>query len=142
MPYNFQVVVDTRDALTLADWWAETLGWVVEETDESFIDSMITQGYATADQTTEHRGRRVWKGAAAIQHPDDSGPERRRILFQDVPEPKTVKNRLHLDIRTPDADAGRAALEQRGATYVDSASQGPHRWHVMRDPEGNEFCVS
>ena len=142
MAYTFQVAVDAADALTLADWWAETLGWVVEETDESFIDRMIAEGYASEDDTVEHRGRRVWRGAAAIQHPDDSGPQRRRVLFQDVPEPKSVKNRMHLDVHTPDPDAVRAQLERRGARYVDTRSQGPDHWHVMLDPEGNEFCVA
>ena len=141
MAYTIQVAVDTADALTLADWWAETLGWAVEETDEAFIDRMFAEGYAGEGDVVVRHGRRVWKGSAAIQHPDDTGPERRRIIFQDVPEHKVVKNRVHLDFQTPDADAARAELERRGARYVRTGSQGPHHWHVMLDPEGNEFCV-
>ena len=66
------------------------------------------------------------------------------MLFQRVPEAKTVKNRMHLDVRIGDDDLEtvRAALEARGATYLHTASQGPHSWITMTDPEGNEFCVS
>ncbi len=142
-PRSVQVVVDCRDALTLADWWAETLGWSVEQTDESFIRSMLEQGHASQDDTTTHHGRLVWRGASAITPTPDDGPERFRVLFMDVPEPKSTKNRLHLDVRCGAAgkDAVRAELEARGASYLRTGQQGPHSWHVMLDPEGNEFCI-
>lgn len=141
-PLRFQLSWDAQDALTLAEWWAETLGWQVEPTDSAFIERMIAEGHASEDDTVIHRGQRVWKGAAAISLNPAGGPDRERMLFQDVPEPKSAKNRLHLDLRTGDFDAARQALEARGATYVASHSQGPHSWHVMLDPEGNEFCVT
>jgi hypothetical protein len=60
-----------------------------------------------------------------------------------VPEPKTVKNRLHLDLRGEgSADARVKALTERGAVCLHTASQGPHTWVTMADPEGNEFCVT
>jgi hypothetical protein len=61
-----------------------------------------------------------------------------------VPEPKTVKNRVHVDVRAGDErrDAVRDALVARGATFLYSQSQGPFSWHTMADIEGNEFCVS
>src|SRR5215216_989241 len=99
MAYDFQVVIDCSNPHTLTDWWAEAIGWVVEPSDEAFIRKMVEQGYATEDDTSTHRGVLVWKEAAAIRHPD--GPQRgrgKRILFQQVPEPKAVKNRVHLDI--------------------------------------------
>lgn len=141
-PLQFQVTWDAQDALTIAAWWAETLHWQIEPTDSAFIERMIAEGYASPDDTTTHNGQLVWKGIAAISPDPTAGPSRERMLFIDVPEPKATKNRLHLDVRTGDRDAARAALELRGATYVDSHSQGPHAWHVMRDPEGNEFCVT
>jgi predicted enzyme related to lactoylglutathione lyase len=60
-----------------------------------------------------------------------------------VPEAKTVKNRVHLDVRTggDDVVAVRARLVERGATILYSGRQGPHTWATMADPEGNEFCV-
>ena len=59
---------------------------------------MIDQGFATDADTTTHKGALVWATAAAIHHPEglDRAP---RILFEQVPEPKTVKNRVHLDLR-------------------------------------------
>ncbi|HEX9259609.1 MAG TPA: VOC family protein, partial [Acidimicrobiales bacterium] len=100
MAYSFQVTFDCREPHVLADWWADALGWEVETQDAEFIRSMIDQGFATEAETSTHKGKLVWKEGAAIFHPDDApGPERRRIYFQSVSEPKTVKNRVHLDLR-------------------------------------------
>jgi hypothetical protein len=146
MPSDFQIAVDASQPHVLADWWAKTLGWVVEPSDEAFIRKMIAEGYATEDETMTHNGALVWREGAAIRHPDEvaGGGTRPRILFQLVPEPKTVKNRWHLDIRVGEEniDAQVAALTERGASYMHKASQGPHWWVTMADPEGNEFCVS
>jgi hypothetical protein len=145
MPFDFQIAVDASQPHVLADWWGETLGWVVEPSDESFIRRMIAEGYASEDETMTHNGALVWKEGAAIRHPDaPSGLARPRILFQLVPEPKTVKNRVHLDVRVGEenVEAEVAKLTDRGATYQYKASQGPHWWVTMTDPEGNEFCVA
>lgn len=143
MSYSFQVTVDCAAPHPLADWWAQTLGWTVEPSDEAFIRSMIDQGHASLDDTTTHHGVLVWAEGAAIRLVDGP-PGTPRVLFQRVPEAKTVKNRMHLDVRVGDDDLEtvRAALEARGATYLHTASQGPHSWITMTDPEGNEFCVS
>jgi hypothetical protein len=145
MAFDFQVVVDAARPHVLADWWAETIGWVVEPSDEAFIRRMIAEGYAGEDDTTTHGGALVWTEGAAIRHPD--GPEhgaRSRILFQLVSESKTVKNRLHLDVWVgPDkVEAELAQLTARGASFLHRANQGPHHWVTMADPEGNEFCIS
>ena len=139
MAYEFQVTVDCADPHGLADWWAETLGWQVESQDEDFIRRMISEGYAEDSETTLHNGKLVWKGGAAIRHP--GGIKRApRVLFQTVPEPKTVKNRLHLDLRPADQAAEVARLEALGARRVD-IGQGDVSWIVLADPDGNEFCV-
>ena len=143
MAYTYQLVVDSADPHVLAEWWAETLGWRVEAQDANFIRSMIDQGQATEADTREYRGALVWREGAAI-HPDiDASPQRARILFQQVPEAKTVKNRVHIDLRLGDDDpeAVRQRLIARGATVLHSGQQGPHSWVTMADPEGNEFCV-
>jgi hypothetical protein len=62
------------------------------------------------------------------------------IDFARVPEPKTVKNRLHLDLRSADLAAATAQALALGATRADDIYEGG-RWQVLRDPEGNEFCI-
>ncbi len=146
MTLNIQIAVDCTNPHELADWWAETLDWAVEPQDEGFIRSMIEQGFATEAETTTHHGKLVWGAGAAIRPPEeiDAKNPARRILFQTVPEKKSIKNRIHWDVRLAgaDKDAARTALEARGATFLWTASQGPHSWHTMADPEGNEFCIS
>ena len=119
MAYEFQVAVDCADPHTLADWWAETLGWQVEPSDEAFIRRMISEGYAAEGDTKLHNGVLVWKDGSAIRHPE--GLQRApRLLFQLVPEPKTVKNRMHLDVRigADDVESAVAGLVARGATFL------------------------
>jgi hypothetical protein len=141
MAFDVQVAIDSSAPHDLADWWAETLGWQVEEQDEAFIRKMVDSGAATEAETTRHRGALVWKVGAAIRSPD---PGRPRVLFQQVPEAKTVKNRLHFDVRVgaDRREAEVARLLDRGATELWRASQGPFEWVTMADPEGNEFCVT
>lgn len=69
-------------------------------------------------------------------------PERGLILaFQRVPEAKTGKNRLHLDVQVDDLHAAAVAAERLGATRVGDIRADPlGTFHVMLDPEGNEFC--
>lgn len=146
MGLNIQIVTDCKNPHALADSWAETLDWAVEPQDEGFIRSMIDQGFATEDQTLVHKGKLVWRDGCAIRPPEelDASKPERRLLFQTAPEEKTVKNRVHWDVDLDgrDKDEARKALEARGATFLWSASQGPHSWHTMADPEGNEFCIS
>ncbi|MDI6103119.1 VOC family protein [Actinoplanes sp. NEAU-A12] len=140
MAYDFQVSVDCTDPHTLADWWAETLGWDVESQDEAFIKEMIAKGYATDAETTHHGGRLVWRSGAAIRHPETA----RRMLFQFDEAAKTVKNRMHVDVFVGEEkrNAVRDRLIERGAIHLWDGRQGPHSWVTMADPEGNEFCIT
>ncbi len=142
MPYTFQVTIDSADPHALADWWADALKWEVESSDEDFIRQMVAQGYATEEETTTHRGVLVWKTGAAIRHPNGLAAAP-RVLFQRVPETKTVKNRVHLDLRVGDDDAESVAdaMVANGAVMSHRGQQG-HTWVTLTDPEGNEFCVS
>jgi hypothetical protein len=145
MAYDFQVVVDCADPHALADWWAFALGWVVEPSDETFIRDMIARGLATEADTTVHNGALVWLTGAAIRHPD--GPQRgprKRILFQQVPEPKSGKNRLHLDVwvGAENVDSELDRLVSSGGAFLYRGQQGPHSWVTIADPEGNELCIS
>jgi hypothetical protein len=141
MAYDFQVTIDSAAPHPLADWWAEALGWQREPSDEAFIRRMVEGGHATEADTMRHRGELVWVEGAAIQHPTGGAP---RVLFQLVPEPKTVKNRVHLDVRVgpENVDAEVARLTARGATVLHHGQQGPHSWVTIADPEGNELCLT
>ena len=68
----------------------------------------------------------------------DTGAE---IVFVSVPEGKTVKNRVHLDLRPDDQAAEVERLLSLGARRVDIGQTGEESWVVLADPEGNEFCV-
>ena len=141
MATDFQVVIDCSAPHELADWWADALGWGVEPQDEAFIRRMIQEGHATEAETTTHRGRLVWREGCAINSPE---PGRPRVLFQAVPEPKSVKNRLHLDLRVG-AERREAEVDRLtglGARELWRGRQGPHEWVTMADPQGNEFCVA
>ena len=119
---------DAADPWRLARFWAQALGYVDEP------------GYDDPDGTS-------------IVDPDGVGPA---IGFLQVPEPKTSKNRMHIDVRVagePPWDmaarerlvrAKVAELERAGATFVrEETYGGEHLGHVvMLDPEGNEFCVA
>jgi hypothetical protein len=141
MAYLFQVTIDSTAPHPLADWWAEALGWQREPTDEAFIRRMVDEGHAAESETMRHNGELVWVVGAAIRHPTDEAP---RVLFQQVPEPKTVKNRVHLDVRVgpENVDGEVARLTARGATVLHHGQQGPFRWVTLADPEGNELCLT
>ena len=149
MALHWKLVIDTRDAPALADFWADALGYEVEDQND-LIKNLLAAGHIGEDLVAEHRGRRVFRGLQAIRHPDDPYDENtgvgqgRRILFQDVPEAKTLKNRLHIDVHGEEGlDALVERLEKLGATRVNEVNQGPAgHWWVMRDPEGNEFCAN
>jgi hypothetical protein len=141
MAYDFQVTIDSATPHPLADWWAEALGWEREPTDEAFIRRMVEEGQASEEDTMRHHGELVWVAGAAIRHPAGTAP---RVLFQLVPEPKTVKNRVHLDVRVG-ADNVQAEVERltaRGATVLHTGRQGPFSWVTIADPEGNELCLT
>jgi hypothetical protein len=141
MAFDFQVTIDSTAPHELADWWAEALGWQVEPQDEAFIRRMVESGAASETDTTVHRGALVWRAGAGLTSPD---PGRPRVLFQAVPEPKTGKNRVHLDVRVgaDRREAEVARLIGLGATEVWRKSQGPYEWVTLTDPQGNEFCVT
>ena len=123
MSTRIQVAVDCAEPHRLASFWAAALGYEVED-HSSIVAQMLEQGHATEDDTTTVDGRLAWRGAAACWDPSGGGP---RLLFQEVPEPKSVKNRVHLDLHVG-ADRRDAEVERLvglGATRVGVRSQGP-----------------
>jgi hypothetical protein len=150
MALSWKLVIDSTNAPALADFWAAALEYEMEDP-SGLIEQLLAAGHIGEEAVAEHRGRNTFRGYAAIRHPDDpfeeiSGIGRgRRLLFQEVPEGKSGKNRLHLDVHSEDGglDKLAARLEELGATRVHQVDQGPAgRWWVMQDPEGNEFCVA
>jgi hypothetical protein len=122
----YSVVVDCEDIVAQSRWWAEALDWRVGfESDEEVV---LVPPHAL-DRTREFP---VLERAPGL-------------VFVPVPEGKTVKNRLHIDLAPP-PDGDQAAevrrLEALGATRADvGQSVSTVSWVVMADPEGNEFCV-
>jgi predicted enzyme related to lactoylglutathione lyase len=112
------IVVDAADPPRLAGFWAAALGWEVRQEEEDEVDVM----------------------PAGYTYPD---PAALPLVFVPVPEPKTAKNRVHLDLNTESAEHQAAEVERLlglGATRAD-IGQGDVPWVVLADPEGNEFCV-
>ncbi|ONK12202.1 VOC family protein [Streptomyces sp. MP131-18] len=151
MTLEWKLVIDSRNAPAIADFWAAALEYEVEDP-SALIERLLAAGHIGEEAVTEHGGHRIFRGYAGVRHPEDPFDEvsgvghGRRLLFQDVPEGKTVKNRLHIDVHRPQGtglDELVARLEGLGATRVREEDQGPAgHWWQMRDPEGNEFCAS
>ena len=142
MSPNIQIVFDAADPARLASFWADALGYVVQPPPD---------GWASWEEWAVSMGipEGHWNDASAVVDPDGSGP---RIFFQRVPEAKTVKNRVHLDVGVGDHDLPAGERRRRldaevvrlgglGATVVEAREQRSEVWVVMQDPEGNEFCV-
>ena len=143
---DLQLTFDAADPHALARFWAAALGLELEDHDE-LIGAMLDAGHASPVDVVMIEGRRAWAGAAACTDPQGRYP---RLLFLQVPEGKTAKNRLHLDFHARDVppdelEAACAAEVERllalGATKLWDGELGPQRWVTLADPEGNEFCV-
>jgi catechol 2,3-dioxygenase-like lactoylglutathione lyase family enzyme len=122
----YSVVVDCRDVAAQSGWWAEVLDWRI-----------VYQSADETDLVPPHALDRT-RDIPLLER----GPG---MVFVPVPEGKTLKNRLHIDLAPPpdgDQEAEVRRLEALGARRVD-VGQDPDEatWVVMADPEGNEFCV-
>lgn len=149
MPLSWKLVIDSTNAPALADFWAAALGYEVEDP-SALIERLLAAGQIGEEAVADHRGRKIFRGYAGVRHPEDPFDEAsgvghgRRLLFADVPEAKSGKNRLHIDVHSESGDLDKlvARLEDLGATRVREHDEGPAgHWWVMQDPEGNEFCA-
>ncbi|MEV6653410.1 VOC family protein [Streptomyces sp. NPDC051219] len=148
MTLHWKLVIDASDPHAQADFWAAALGYEVED-NSALIERLRQYDAVPEGSTVESHGRAAWRDFAAVRHPDDSYEEDsgsglgRRLLFQRVPEGKTTKNRLHLDLHVGEErrDAEVARLTELGATVLYKAEEPMGEWTTMADPEGNEFCV-
>ena len=112
MAATFGLVLDCADPERLAEFWSAALRY------------------------------RTLGGAGSYVLLVDDGGAQPKLLLQRVPEAKTIKNRMHVDIECADVSGEAARLEALGATRVERPmSEHGSTWIVMHDPEGNEFCV-
>jgi Glyoxalase-like domain len=108
-----ELVIDSAEPKRIAQWWAEVLDYRIIDEEDEIVE---------------------------IAGPPGSGPT---IVFLRVPEPKSVKNRLHIDLNPTDREHA-AELERLQALGAERAEVGQGEdvsWVVLRDPEGNEFCL-
>jgi len=106
------ITIDCADPSALSAFWMKVIGGVIEP--ETLSDE--------------------WVGLRDV-------PVIRHLGFQRVPESKSVKNRVHLDLDVHDLDSAVAQAVSLGATVASDVVEEPHGYfQVMRDPEGNEFC--
>ena len=131
--YSVQVTIDCADPARLATFWASALGYVVQPPPPGY-DSW--PAFLTELGVPESQ----WNSRSACVDPDEKGP---RLFFQQVPEPKAAKNRVHLDVNVgrDNVDGEVKRLVDEGASIVRDVSELGEHWVVMTDPEGNEFCV-
>lgn len=107
----FNVTFDVWDAVVQAGFWS------------AVVDRPVAEG--AVEQFVRVPG-------------DEANPN---LLFIQVPEDRTAKNRVHIDLDAPDLAAARERLEGLGAEFVHEKDEYGIRWFTFRDPEGNEFCV-
>jgi predicted enzyme related to lactoylglutathione lyase len=107
------IVIDALDPSAVADFWCSVLGWQIVEQSDQGVSIAAANG--------------TWPV----------------IDFLPVPETKTVKNRLHLDIRADGVSTPHELerLRDLGASPVDVGQSPDTTWVVLADPEGNEFCL-
>lgn len=106
------IMIDCNDLDTMATFWKETLG--LEE--------------------KARYPKYVWLGRVS-----EKGPA---LAFQQVPEPRVGKNRIHLDLAAVDLNAFTERVISLGGSKVEDHEMGDFTWSVLADPEGNVFCVS
>jgi catechol 2,3-dioxygenase-like lactoylglutathione lyase family enzyme len=134
-----QVTFDVVDPHAQAAFWTAVLGVEVEDHSE-FVDDLVAAGRLPPEERITVAGRSAFRDVAACRDPSGVEP---RLYFQKVPESKVAKNRVHLDIRAEpaDKDAELARLTALGAQLIGTHSDRGPLTYVMRDPEGNEFCL-
>jgi hypothetical protein len=140
---RFQVVFDAAEPEELGRFWALALGYVQDPIPPEF-DTVAD--FLRSIGIPEERLGDMW----ALVDPSGEGP---RVFFQRVPEGKTAKNRVHLDVWMAGSGVSReerdslrtahvARLIEAGGTVLRELGEPGGQCTVMQDPEGNEFCVA
>lgn len=105
------IIVDCEDNERIATFWSNILGLEITSRSHPYIDLAASS---------------------------DGAPV---MSFQQVPEPKAVKNRLHLDVKVADLGVATEQIQALGGVLLREYFEEPYEWRVMADPEGNEFCL-
>ena len=111
-----ELVIDCLDPQRLAEFWCDVLGFVVLDVEDGAVEIGPEEGFGGLQPT---------------------------LVFSPTTEPRTTKLRLHIDVNATDRDQD-AELERLlaiGARPADVGQTGEEPWHVLADPEGNEFCL-
>jgi hypothetical protein len=109
------ITFDCDDVLKMAAFWSAVL--------DRPLDAGSSEVFASIDGTDSARQEPAW-------------------YFNKVPEPKRAKNRVHIDLMNPDPSAIDELVRLGAAVTGHQVLGGSHRWTVMQDPEGNEFCIA
>lgn len=105
------IIVDCQDNERLASFWSEVLGLEITDHSHPYIDLAASS---------------------------DDAPV---ISFQQVAEPKTTKNRLHLDVKVENLSVATERIQAIGGRLLQECFEEPFEWRIMADPEDNEFCL-
>ena len=113
---------------SLGAFWSEALGWPEQDTPEGFLDMLLEAGLDRAELDAYY----------AAMNPDGSRP---RLLFQRREKSRPQWYPIHLDFVSDDREAEIGRLVKAGATVIETKNAGERTWTILRDPEGNPFCV-
>jgi predicted enzyme related to lactoylglutathione lyase len=122
------VTFSAAQPVELGRFWASALGWPDEEIDQSFIKQLLDAGMDERETTSFYVTR-------------ETPTSRPRFLFQRREKSRPATYPIHLDFLSDEREAEVERLTEQGATVVETKSSGSFSWTVMRDPEGNPFCV-
>ncbi len=135
---HWKLVVDAGDPHAQADFWAAALHYEIED-NNALIERLLELGALPREATVEYHARLAFRDLIAVRHPDDPYDKDtgtglgRRLLFQRVPEAKTAKNRLHLDLH-PGEGRRAAEVERLNGARGERAARGEGAgWRVGGD---------
>lgn len=145
MAIGVQITIDCANPARLARFWAEALQYKIQD---------APQGFSSWEEwlRSQHIPQEQWDSFSAVVDPAGKGP---RIFFQRVPEGKTVKNRVHLDVNVSKQLSEPSSAEEQqqyvireserlqglGARELYRYDEHGEFWITLADPEGNEFCI-
>jgi predicted enzyme related to lactoylglutathione lyase len=127
-PYVGNVTFSCAEPRQLGAFWSQALGWPEEQDDDGFLQMLREAGL----------DEREFSAYYATRKPDGTRP---RFLFQRREKSRPESYPIHLDLAADDREAELERLTAAGAAVVETRTRGDQTWTVLRDPDGNPFCV-